>query len=794
MKFKALLSLLLLTTISYFSIGQKVSFNTVFHSQVSFNENSSDVWGFEKDGIKYAIIGTATKTNVYSLEDIKNPILRYTAPGAQSIWRDIKSYNNHLYVTTDQGTDGLVIIDMNGAPTNISHTNFKPELTVGIESKSLQRCHNLYIDEKGFCYLAGCNISQRGVLIFDLKQDPKAPVYVGAADLTYSHDAFARGDTLYASEINIGKLSIYDVSDRTKPKLLASQATSRNFTHNAWASDDAKYVFTTDEKANGYVDAYDISDLNNIKLLDKFRPLFTENQNVIPHNTHYYNGYLVTSWYTDGLRIVDAHKPDNLIEVAYYDTWSDPSRCHNGFYGCWGVFPFTNSNLVYASDINNGLFVVEVDYKRACYLEGKIKDTDNLPIVNALVEIISSQVNRETSSPTGEYKTGQAQSGNFIAKITHPDYQTKEVSVNLMNGVVTNLDVVLIKKRSFAVDFKMEDKQSNPIVASIFLKDGSTNVSLRTAVDGKINSQLLSSTYELFVSAWGFDNIYNPSFTIGDGQDNKLESKLAKAYVDNFETNQNWFVNSTSGMSGQWVRAIPNETNYTNDVVANPGSDSNDNGKYAYVTGNGLPGAGCDDVDNGVTELISPEMDLTSYNKPALNYDAWFFNAGGASPLNDTLVIKLFNGQKEVVIDKIYGSTNGWKQVREIDIKGFIPVTKEMKLIVEASDQSGNQGHIVEAGFDNFYISDLASSSQDLFYKLESLIISPNPAQDRIVIELPEKINIKNLKMQIFDVNGKLVQFGNMDFHTKQFDVSTLKSGVYVISLEGYQTTKFVKL
>ena len=31
----------------------------------------------------------------------------------------------------------------------------------------------------------------------------------------------------------------------------------------------------------------------------------------------------------------------------------------NGFYGCWGAYPFTSNNYVYASDMQYGLFVFE---------------------------------------------------------------------------------------------------------------------------------------------------------------------------------------------------------------------------------------------------------------------------------------------------------------------------------------------------------------------------------------------------------------------------------------------------
>lgn len=773
--------------------AQKVSFNAELLANVSVGEDGSDIWGFEKDGIKYAIMGSAKKTSVFSLEDPANPVLRYTATGVQSIWRDMKTWNDHIYVTADQGTDGLVIIDMSGAPEMISHVFYKPELTVGIETKNLQRCHNLYIDEKGFAYLSGCNISQRGILIFDLNQDPNAPVYLGAADLNYSHDAFTRGDTLYTSEINIGKLGIYDVSDRTNPKLLATQSTSRNFTHNAWPSDDGKYVFTTDEKSFAYVDAYDITDLNNIRLLDKFRPLDRQNDGVIPHNTHYYNGYLVTSWYTDGIRIVDAHKPDNLIEVAYYDTWENPTTCNNGFNGCWGAFPFTNSGWVYGSDIQNGLYIINVDYKRACYLEGSITSTTNEPIANANIHIVSDQLNEDFSNPAGMYKTGQALEGSFTVVVTHPDYETVQTSASLVAGEVTILDVQMTKKLSVNVSFSVKDQSGAGVDAKLILRDGKEVNSFNIASTG-LSTAVKSSSYELFLNAWGSQPIYNPTFVV-DANTSELEVTVASGYYDQFESDLGWTVNSTAGMAGAWVRAIPNQTEYIGGEIANPGTDSADDGKLAFVTGNGIRGAGCDDVDNGVSELISPEMDLTTYIDPTLNYDVWFFNNGGNTALNDTLVIKLTNGTDEVIVDKIYGGTAGWKEVREINVKSFITPTETMQLIVEVSDQSGAGGHLVEAGFDNFFVSENTSNVEDNITSLSTIAIAPNPVADRLLISLSDKKAIKaSLGYGVFNAVGSQVLSGKIGFHSTQLDVSDLAAGMYYITIDGHKTSKFVKM
>lgn len=773
-------------------MGQNASLNANVLSRVQFQGNNSDVWGYHKNGINYAIIGNATKTSVFSLEDPTNPVLRYEANGAQSIWRDIKSYNNHLYVTTDQGQDGLVIIDMTKAPDTISHTNFRPEFNINAQSSILHRCHNLYIDENGICYLAGCNVSQRGVLMFDLNVNPDSPEYKGIADQTYSHDAFTRGDTLYASEINIGKLTIYDVSDKANPKVLGTQSTSRDFTHNAWPSDDGKYVFTTDEKAGAYVDAYDITDLPTIKLIDRFRPLERENDGVIPHNTHYYNGYLVTSWYTDGVRIVDAHKPDNLIEVAYYDTWEDAAACHNGFSGCWGAFPFTGTNIVYASDINNGLFVIDVDYKRACYLEGLVKDTDGLAISNARIDILSDQLNKEFSSPSGEFKTGLAYDGSFQVQVTHPDFVTQVATVNLVRGEVVSWNPVLIRKRPIDVSFVINDKDGQGIPANIFLNNNSKPYNLIASTEGELNQTILSASYELFLNAWGYESIYQPSFMVGEGADNELITTLEKGYNDNFENNLNWTIESTPSMSGEWERVKPRLTKYGS-INANPEQDSNDFGNIAYVTGNGNPGAACDDVDNGVTRLISPPMDLTGFNLPKLNYDVWFFNDGGSSAINDTLVIKLTNGLEEVVVDKVFGNTGGWKSIRELDLLSFISTEDSLRLIVEASDFA-DRGHLVEAGFDNFFVTQtVVSSSEDLTSLNNKVTIYPNPSNDYLIIELSEKRNIEVLDYQIVSAMGSVSKVGKIDFHTTRVDINELPVGMYFLDIKGKAPVKFIK-
>lgn len=772
--------------------AQKRSFNTELLAHVPFTEESAGCWGFEKDGIKYAIIGNYSKTSIFSLENPEEPKLRYSAAGTNSIWREIKSYNNHVYVVTDQGQDGLTIIDMTKAPEVITHSFFKPILTVGNDTREMQRCHYNFIDEKGYLYLSGCNLSQRGVLIFDLKPDPKKPVFIGAADLAYSHDTYVRGDTMYNSEIIAGRLGFYDVRDRSNPKLMTTQVTSRAFTHNAWPSDDTKYVFTTDEKSGAYLEAYDIRDYNNIRLLDKFRPLERENDGVIPHNTHYLNGFLVTSWYTDGIRITDAHRPDNLVEVGFYDTWEDPSICHRGFKGCWGVFPYTGSNIIYGSDINNGLFVIRVDYKRACYLEGKITDENGNGVSNAQVEIVSDQLNRKFSNPGGVYKTGQALSGTFQVRIIHPDFDMAERTVNLESGVVTELNVQLSRKKAIALAISTRDKDNKPVPAIISLVSRGNSYNMETGASGQLTKQILTSTYDVFVSAWGYTSKVFEKISFSE--DSTFAVILEKGYEDNFQNGLGWQIVSAPSAAGTWIRAIPNQTEYINGLIANPGSDSNDAGSYAMVTGNGSRGADCDDVDDVRTRLISPEMDLTLYDRPQLNYDIWYFNAGNGLPSKDTLYVKISNGTEEVVIDKFHGAAQEWIQVRNLDLASFITPTAGMQLFIDVSDQQGVPGYIVEAGFDQFFVTEKETSTVDEENAMSGIAIYPNPASDKLEIRLEPGSVISNVAhYRVYDQQGRMVMSEPLNFHVFSMDVSKLSSGIYSLLIPGYKTRRFVK-
>lgn len=435
---KTLFTLLLSISITI-CFSQNSNIELIYNDNIS--EDCNDIWGFvDSSGTEYAVIGTITETRIYNLKDPANAQLVYRAPGARSLWRDIKYWNNHLYVTHDQDTFGITIIDVSKAPDTFSHIQYKPSLTIGGSTNRLLRAHNLYIDEKGFAYIAGHNISRKGVLILDLNQDPDMPVYMGAANSFYSHDAFVRNDTLYSSELGAG-FGIYDVTDKTNPIEIARGKSGHNFTHNAWLSTDGKVLFTTDEVASGYLESYDISNLSNIRYLDRYKTN-PGNTRVIPHNTHILGDFAITSWYTDGVIINDVSDPSNLVKVGSYDTYPQNVPASGTLYlGDWGAYPFLPSGLILVSDINNGLFVLKPTYVHAAYLTGynfseinEVKDS----LSGVTVKVLGTDIEKFSNGTS--YKIGLTPEQDYNVVFTHPDFGADTVQIKLAAGETAQLD------------------------------------------------------------------------------------------------------------------------------------------------------------------------------------------------------------------------------------------------------------------------------------------------------------------------------------------------------------------
>ncbi len=105
---------------------------------------------------------------------------------------------------------------------------------------------------------------------------------------------------------------------------------------------------------------WDIQNMENVSLVGEYL-----GENNLAHNTHIRGNFAYISHYTVGVKIVDISDPQNPVEVAEYDTYG---ASDNGeFYGCWGAYPFTLNDYVYASDLEGYLTILKFNYPEIPY-------------------------------------------------------------------------------------------------------------------------------------------------------------------------------------------------------------------------------------------------------------------------------------------------------------------------------------------------------------------------------------------------------------------------------------------
>ncbi|MCG9910261.1 MAG: choice-of-anchor B family protein [Flavobacteriales bacterium] len=415
--------------------------NITLAGHLPYDTCLSALWGYtDPSGNEYAIVGTCDGTSIVNITNPATPQEVYFVPGPGSIWREMKTYKHYAYVVTEGG-GGLTIINLQNLPdTNLSYTQYS-FTGEGV----LNNGHTIWIDEFGKCFIFGATgytgTGGGGCVILNLEPDPENPVLFGKFGWPYLHDGFVRGDTLYGAAIYEGFMGLFKINGPFDIEFNALQNTPGNFTHNAWPSNDNKFIFTTDEVADGYITAYDISDWFNVKELGRIQmdPLGGET----PHNVRYLNGWLPTAYYREGVVIVDAHKPDNMVITGYYDTF--PTDTGSNFWGVWEAYPYFPSGRIIAGDRTNGLFILNPSYVRACYLEGLVTDTSTgLPISGA--NIFFSGLYPGDSLFTkvdGSYKTGAPDSGLYFVTVAKEGYISKSFYANLNNGETVEKDIAL---------------------------------------------------------------------------------------------------------------------------------------------------------------------------------------------------------------------------------------------------------------------------------------------------------------------------------------------------------------
>jgi choice-of-anchor B domain-containing protein len=377
--------------------GQFPCRNIDFQAQIALNQfstvptSAANLWGFVdlNDNREYAVVGLRNGTAVVDVTDPASPREVATVPGNASPWREVKIYQHfdattneyraYVYVSTEAPGSGIQVIDLTGLPNSVA------PVTTLLDTSSQ---HTLYVSnidystnvalpgQQAFLYAAGSNLNGGAWRAYSLA-NPASPVLVGVATAPrYMHDSTslyitdnrttqcdqAHNPCEVLVDFNVDSVDLWDVTNKAQPFLLSSSPYPNvQYTHSGWPSADQRFLFVHDELEeirlglNTQIYTMTLDDLRAPSIVTSF---------IGPNTTTDHNGYTkgnfyYVSHYRRGLVIFDATNPNQLTEIAHFDTFLAPAADSAGTDGAWGVYPFLPSGNIVVSDITNGLFVLK---------------------------------------------------------------------------------------------------------------------------------------------------------------------------------------------------------------------------------------------------------------------------------------------------------------------------------------------------------------------------------------------------------------------------------------------------
>jgi choice-of-anchor B domain-containing protein len=427
------------------------------------------IWGYADARGEYALVAAGSSLRVVDVTDPAHPVLATTVPAIGADLKEVKTYKHYAYCVNQFGP--LQIVDLSDP--------YHAFTAGGYQSDRVPGSHNVWITEDGFAYLAMQGAGMGELRILDLA-DPLHPVERGShvvpaqGGLTSCHDVYVRGDTCYASWFN-GGLLLLDVSNKDFISTLLTITYPQQATHNAWPTVDGRYVCTTDERTGGHLMIWDLGGRFSVDLAAEY----TAASSAIIHNVHLKGPRAYISYYTAGVRILDLADPRHPVEIGAFDTsrYQAPR-----FLGCWGVYPYTASGLVYASDIESGLFVLQHDETNDGVMRGRVvvHGAESARLAGAEIQFHEAEL-KAVSDATGFYQA-RLYSGTHSFQVSRPGFRIETGSVIVPAGGIAERTLIL-------------DPESGP------LEFASTPPPLRALADGRLAAEARVRAHDFPVSS-----------------------------------------------------------------------------------------------------------------------------------------------------------------------------------------------------------------------------------------------------------------------------------------------------
>lgn len=358
------------------------------------SSRANDIWGWTdpESGHEYALMGLDDGTGFVDITKPSAPVVLGKLPTATTatVWRDIKVYKDFAFIVSEARDHGMQVF-------NLAHLRGLTEdasrrFEADVLYTKITNAHNIVINEDtGFAYAVGAgtrmddmpaDCASSGFHVINIA-NPMQPEFAGCfsdarkergavSSPGYTHDAqcivYDGPDADYIGhEVCVGSnedvVTFFDVSDKSDVRIISTAAYPLDaYTHQGWFTEDRRFFLANDEldEQNGYVDTqrtliFDVSNLDEPEFLYAYDSGIT----TIDHNMYVRGNYAFASNYESGLRILDISDiaNENIREVGFFDTY--PAATTVNFSGQWSNYPYFESGVVIANDINHGLFILQ---------------------------------------------------------------------------------------------------------------------------------------------------------------------------------------------------------------------------------------------------------------------------------------------------------------------------------------------------------------------------------------------------------------------------------------------------
>jgi choice-of-anchor B domain-containing protein len=327
------------------------------------------IWGWDDGtGNEYAIIGANNGVYFVNVTNPTAPVTSDFVAGKRDscIWREIKTYDHYAYLISDDASpNSFQIVDLQYLPDSVS--------VVYDGTSIFERGHTLFVDGNKLyvgIVKGGQFANTSAMAVFSLA-NPELPTFLRSLNTDYGsllnnnqvHDMFVRNDTVYASCAYDG-LFIFKYNTVANNFSLEGSLTSypqQGYNHSSALTEDGSTLVFMDEVPNGLaVKVLDVTDFSNLTM----KSTFSSNPGPTPHNPFMVGTTCYIAYYQDGLQVYDVSNPLLPVRLGYFDThYQTPMGgpySPLAYEGAWGAYPYLPSGNVLVSDMQNGLFVLDV--------------------------------------------------------------------------------------------------------------------------------------------------------------------------------------------------------------------------------------------------------------------------------------------------------------------------------------------------------------------------------------------------------------------------------------------------